>query len=121
MRNKLSGSAVTPSEEAFLEPLIPKLGDSPENFIQKLEQLRQNPLDQLNSVRGSVFLKDLDEGTLLDKAQRVSLYQDGVQEVPQVQAQPSFTTSTGFTFTPSKISALPSEDEQELNDIFNQE
>jgi hypothetical protein len=51
MRNQLLGSAVTPSEAAFLAPLIPDLNDTPENFMIKLNNLKNAPLTQHNNIR----------------------------------------------------------------------
>jgi len=74
MRNRLSGTAVTKSEEAFLESIIPKLGDSPDNFMIKLNNLRTQPLMQLNEVRATYELPQLTEQTLINKDSRVALY-----------------------------------------------
>ena len=76
MRKRLLGSAVTPSEEAFLDPIIPQLSDTAENFMIKLEKLRTAPLLELNSVRGTFNLPILDENALLDKYSRVNLYNE---------------------------------------------
>ena len=77
MRKRLLGSAVTPTENVFLAPKVPILGDSPENFMIKLQELESDPLLQLNSIRGTVGLPQLTENTLLDKNQRVGLYETG--------------------------------------------
>ena len=77
MRNRLSGTAVTDSEAAFLEPLIPSLSDSPANFIKKLEQLESDPLLRLNTIRTSFNLPTLTDKTLLDNQARVGLYSKG--------------------------------------------
>lgn len=75
MRNRLSGTAVTKSEESFLADIIPKLGDSPENFMIKLNNLKTQPLTQLNSVRSTFELPALTEQTLLDRSLRIPMYQ----------------------------------------------
>lgn len=75
MRNRLSGTAVTESEKAFLEPLIPSLSDSPANFAKKLEELRNNPLSQLNRVRAQYQLPELSPEQLMDRKLRIPLYQ----------------------------------------------
>lgn len=77
MRNRLSGTAVTDSEAAFLEPLIPDLSDSPKNFMAKLAQLESDPLLRLNTIRTSFNLPVLNERTLLDNSARVGLYSKG--------------------------------------------
>lgn len=93
MRNRLSGTAVTESEERFLEPLIPKISDSPDNFMIKINQLKSMPLEQLNGMRGVYNLPALDENTLLNKDSRLGLY-GGEQQTPT-----SGTTSSGLKYT----------------------
>ena len=77
MRNRLSGTAVTDSEAAFLEPLIPDLSDSPKNFMKKLEQLESDPLLRLNTIRSTFNLPTLTDETLIDSKKRVGLYSTG--------------------------------------------
>lgn len=77
MRKRLLGSAVTPTENVFLAPKVPILGDSPANFMIKLLELETDPLLQLNSIRGTIGLPLLTKDTLLDKKQRVGLYEFG--------------------------------------------
>jgi len=74
MRNRLSGTAVTESEERFLEPLIPKISDTPANFMIKLNQLAENPLVELNNLRETIGLPQLDENSLTDNNLRLDLY-----------------------------------------------
>lgn len=74
LRNKISGSAVTPSEAAFLEPLIPNLSDSPANFIVKLNNLATMPANKLNALRQSFGLPKLTPQTLSSMDARVNLY-----------------------------------------------
>ena len=82
MRNRLSGTAVTDTEARFLEPLIPALNDTPDNFMIKLNELKNAPLQQLNGIRSVYNLPALDEETLLDKSQRVGLYDESKSEYP---------------------------------------
>ena len=77
MRNRLSGTAVTDSEAAFLEPLIPDLSDNPKNFMIKLSQLESDPLLRLNTIRTSFNLPVLNDKTLTDNNARVGLYSTG--------------------------------------------
>ena len=77
MRNRLSGTAVTESEAAFLEPLIPDLSDSPKNFMTKLAQLETDPLLRLNTIRTTFNLPVLNDNTLLNNQARVGLYTKG--------------------------------------------
>lgn len=76
MRNRLSGTAVTDSEAAFLEPLIPDLSDSPNNFMRKLGELQTDPLMRVNEVRSTYNLPKLDTLHLKDKSARIGLYQE---------------------------------------------
>ena len=87
MRNRLSGTAVTESEQAFLEPLIPKLGDSPDNFMKKIAELENDPLMRLNSVRQQYELPKLDKATLRDRKLRTPLYSIG-EEVKTITNDP---------------------------------
>lgn len=74
MRKDLSGSAVTPSEMTFLIPIIPDLGDTGENFAVKYNELKVSPLQQLNSIRTTYGMPELDENSLMDQKQRTALY-----------------------------------------------
>jgi len=104
MRNRLLGSAVTESEERFLEPLIPKLSDSPANFMIKLNSLKSDPLLQLNQTRSIVGLPPVDANQLLNRDLKVNLYNGQSQkETSQTQQTPqqnySGTTSSGLGYT----------------------
>jgi surface antigen len=77
MRNQLLWSAVTPSEQAFLAPLIPDLNDTPANFMIKLNNLKNAPLQQYNNIRTTYWLPALDEDSLLNFKNRVNLYRWG--------------------------------------------
>jgi len=86
MRKDLSGSAVTPSEMQFLVPIIPILGDSAENFAVKTAELKDSPLKQLNAIRESYGLPPIDEKSLQNFDEKVSLYDGGTEtktETPQ--------------------------------------
>lgn len=74
MRNRLSGTAVTANETAFLEPLIPSLSDSPANFITKLSNLASMPANKLNALRQQFGLPALNAQTLSSMDARVNLY-----------------------------------------------
>jgi hypothetical protein len=75
MRNDLLGSAVTETEEKFIEPMIPKLSDRPDVFMDKLTRLSTTPLLKLNQTRDIYGLPTLSTSQLLDVNQRVPLYQ----------------------------------------------
>lgn len=74
MRKEFSGSAVTPSEEKFLAPIIPDLADKPDVFMYKLQALGSEPLRQLNNIRQQYGMIPLDEESLADKNIRVEDY-----------------------------------------------
>ena len=74
MRNKLLWSAVTPTEMAYLDPLIPSINDSPANFMIKLQNLKDAPLQQLNDIRTNYWLPELNTETLNDKNKRLDVY-----------------------------------------------
>jgi hypothetical protein len=74
MRNRLSGTAVTESEERFLNPLIPEIYDTPANFMLKLQNLQTNPLLELNSTRATMGMPELSAAELFDKKKRAKLY-----------------------------------------------
>lgn len=74
MRKRLSGSAVTPAESAFLEPLIPDLNDKPDVFWNKVLALQDTPIMQLNNIRNTYGIPEVDKNALLNNAARVQLY-----------------------------------------------
>ena len=98
MRKDFSGSAVTPSEERFLAPIIPDLSDKPDVFMYKLEALGSEPLRQLNNIRTQYGLIPLDEVSLKDKNVRVEDYYGvnlGGQTAPQNMAGQTQTGGGG--------------------------
>ena len=87
MRNRLSGTNVTESEKDFLEPLIPSLSDSPDNFMKKMNELESDPLMRLNSMRQQYELPKLDKANLNDRKLRVDGYSIG-NEVKTITNDP---------------------------------
>lgn len=83
LRNDMLGSAVTPSEERFLEALIPKLGDQPEVFIDKVNRLAETPLVKLNEYRSLYGLPKINQTQLLNAEERVKLYEDQIYSSSQ--------------------------------------
>jgi len=79
MRNELLGSAVTPAEEAFLEDVLPKATDDPIEIANKLDNLKDNALIELNSMREIYGMPSLTEDAILNKKEKEKLYL-GVQE-----------------------------------------
>ncbi len=96
MRKEFSGSAVTPSEERFLAPIIPDLADKPDVFMYKLQALGNEPLRQLNNIRSQYGLIELDDMSLRDKNVRVEDYYGiTIGGQPQQQAPVGQTQSSG--------------------------
>lgn len=85
MRNDLSGTAVTDSESTFLEPLIPSLSDTMDNFKVKTRSLNQNTLDRLNSTRGTVSLPEVTQDQVIDPKKRLVLYSNDIYYKPDGQ------------------------------------
>ena len=81
MRNKLLGSAVTPTEERFLEPLIPELSDRIPVLLNKLAAIKSQGLTDLNSIRTTFGLPEINEEQLLDIEKRIPLYEEGITEL----------------------------------------
>ena len=75
MRHDISGTAVTPSESKFLDPLLADISDKESNFIQKLNVFENRILGQHNATRSSVGLPEVSVGQVLIPAQRLELYQ----------------------------------------------
>lgn len=97
MRKEFSGSAVTPSEEKFLAPIIPDLGDKPDVFMYKLQALGSEPLRQLNNIRQQYGMILLDDQSLNDKNIRVQDYYEMGFSAPQQQY--SSTSQGGGNFS----------------------
>ena len=74
MRNELSGTAVTASESAFLNPIIPELYDTEANMMDKIRGLRRNPINEYNQLRSLGGLPKLNETSLFDMSQRANQY-----------------------------------------------
>lgn len=68
------GSQMTSNELSLYEGIIPKLGDSTENFSIKVQGILNKPLQTLNATRQSVGLQPLDQNTLLNYSARTELY-----------------------------------------------
>lgn len=83
MRKQFSGSAVTPSEERFLAPIVPDLSDKPDVFMAKLQALGSEPIRQLNNIRAQYGLVEVDGQSLKDKKLRVEDYYGMQSSAPQ--------------------------------------
>ncbi len=75
-RLKMAGSNVTETESKFLDGLIASVKDNPFNAMQKIKEFQSMNLNQVNAVRLNLNLPEIDELSLVDKKQRVGLYQD---------------------------------------------
>lgn len=67
-------SNVTESELQMVKNWIPQLNDRTDTFMNKINQMKQNALTNLNSWRSTYWLPILDETTLLDNSNRIWLY-----------------------------------------------
>ena len=94
MRNRLSGTAVTESEKAFLEPLIPDIGDQPGIIVAKLEQIRQGALDETNNYRSLSGLPELtDASQIRNYSSRKPLYEKEDEGTVSMEQQPKVLTA----------------------------
>lgn len=78
MRNQLSGTAVTESETAFLEPLIPSISDTIENINAKVDALESQALDRYNTTRSMVSLPEVTKEQVIDPKKRLILYSNDI-------------------------------------------
>lgn len=74
-RLKQVWSNVSEHELELVKNWIPQIDDRTDTFMNKIEQLKQNALTNLNSWRTTYWLPVLDENSLLDKNKRTLLYQ----------------------------------------------
>lgn len=75
MRNEMIGASATEQEIKMIEPLIPQIDDSMKVFKMKLDNLREEPLRQLNSIRQDYSLPILDYNSLMNDQYLVNQYQ----------------------------------------------
>lgn len=78
MRHDLSGTAVTQSETAFLDPLIPSNSDTIPNFKIKLKSLDEGTLGKLNSTRSMVSLPTITTEQVIDPKKRLQVYSNDI-------------------------------------------
>lgn len=78
MRKESAGSAVTPSEMKFLDPLFATVTDTKGNFLEKLDVFQRGILDGHNSTRRTVSLPEVQVKDILDPNERLLLYVDQV-------------------------------------------
>jgi hypothetical protein len=81
MRNRLSGTAVTETEAAFLEPLIAGLEDQPAIVGAKIDVMKEGAKDEINNFRNSAGIPKLKKDSqVLDYGERKSLYERNKEE-----------------------------------------
>ena len=97
LRHELLGSAVTATEEAFIEALIPKLSDQPAVFMDKVNRLSEAPLEKLNQFRLVNGLPRLNRQQLVDMSERVKLYESLGQEKNAKPAMSEARTNAEFS------------------------
>lgn len=76
-RKENLGSAVTPSEAAFLDPLFASITDKKGNFITKLDAFERQLLERYNSARSTASLPTLTPQQVIDPSARLPLYATG--------------------------------------------
>lgn len=109
MRNDLLGSAVTTSESAFLDPIIPNIYDNPSAFLDKLNRLSSTPLNRLNALRSTYGLPALDQKSLLNSEARTNLYSKAAEQSAQMRYKDSDNAS---------LLGLPSTQSTDPNGIY---
>jgi len=72
---EIVGTAATGGEKRLYEGLIPQLGETAENFMVKVDNLRNESLAAYNDQRMSFMLPPLGENSLHDKNKKVGLYE----------------------------------------------
>lgn len=74
MRNDLVWSDITKTEKEAIEELIPSLSETAATAKVKLQNMIDTPLQQINALRDNVWLPQVDKDTLLNKKNRLQLY-----------------------------------------------
>ena len=73
-RLKQVWSNVTENELQMIKNWIPQINDRTDTFMNKINQMKQNALANLNAWRNTYWLPALDENTLLNSSDRTGLY-----------------------------------------------
>lgn len=73
-RLKQVWSNVTEHELEMVKKWIPEISDKTETFMNKIKQLKNNAITNLNAWRTTYWLPELDETTLLNTNSKVALY-----------------------------------------------
>lgn len=81
-RKENLGSAVTPSEAAFLEPLLSGIAEKNANFKAKLDAFERGLLNRHNATRRAVSLPEVNAKQILDDDERLRLYESPVESNP---------------------------------------
>lgn len=74
-RRQNAGVAVTDSESKYLQPLFAEISDRDAVFMEKLNLFEQQVLDRYNATRSSVGLPAADTKEVINKANRLKLYE----------------------------------------------
>lgn len=92
-RKENLGSAVTPSESAFLSPLLADISDRSGSFGAKLDAFERGVLDRANATRRQVSIPAASTQEFIDNGKRLNLYSSG-------EAANPFTDSVGNSGNP---------------------
>lgn len=98
VRNDLVGSQITSNEKALIQELIPSLDETADTAYIKVQNLIDTPLSQYNQARSYVGLPELTNDTLLNRKNRVNLY-NSIQDT----WTPASSTSSNPTQYQSRI------------------
>lgn len=61
-----AGADMTEAEVALFDPLIPNLGDTPDNFANKLNRLLEEPMLMLNSQRTTYWMPEITQEMVIN-------------------------------------------------------
>lgn len=74
LQKDIWGSDFTETERQFLSPLIPSLQDPAQNALQKVRNMEEDTINQLNSVRRWLRLPEVNADTLINVNNRSDIY-----------------------------------------------
>lgn len=105
-RLRFAGSAVTPTEMAFLSDAMPKITDRADQMAVKLNSLQQAAILQYNNTRASINLPQLNEEQLLSKEARALLYQSGTETTFESIISPEYLQWLGTQSSTQSLDPL---------------
>jgi hypothetical protein len=100
-RKENLGTAVTPAEVKFLEPLLASITDKSGNFGEKLDAFERGILTRYNATRNSVNLPEVTTKEAINDKVRLGLYEDST---PEREAQTKIEKI--YTSDPSKATQI---------------